>query len=206
MKKLVALAVVSALGTTSGAALARTYGDTARVIESRPIYEQVSVPAQQCWTEPVTTYQPQRVVREVPRTYEVRDNAFGPATLIGAIVGGAVGHEANHGHNHGNRHHHDNGAAIAGALVGGLIGNAVDNQGSARRVTAPVQEVGVRYVPVTRTVERCRTVASLQQQIVGYDVRYEYHGRVYHTRMEQAPGRYVSHRPAPVTPVYVRGF
>jgi uncharacterized protein YcfJ len=43
------------------------------------------------------------------------------------------------------------------------------------------------------TVERCRTVdaVSWEERVVGYDVDYRYHGRIYRARMDEHPGRRV---------------
>ena len=43
-------------------------------------------------------------------------------------------------------------------------------------------------VPVTRDVERCRTVDSWTDVVEGYDVRYRYQGREYMTRLASNPG------------------
>lgn len=189
MKKLLTATVISALGLASGAAMAKPYGDMGRVIESRPVYQAVTTTSQQCWTQPVTRVETQYV----PQT-------TGAGAVLGALVGGALGAQA------GDRPHgRDHGATVAGAVIGGLIGNAVESSRS------PAYAQPVAY---TQPVQRCRPVQSVSNQLVGYDVRYAYHGREYVTRTVEAPGRYIPvnvavyARPAPVAPVYVhvRGY
>jgi|SRR5882672_8101837 len=43
-------------------------------------------------------------------------------------------------------------------------------------------------VPVTRDVQRCRTVEAYSDLVQGYDVRYLYQGREYVTRTATLPG------------------
>ena len=43
-------------------------------------------------------------------------------------------------------------------------------------------------VPVTRDVQRCRTVDGYSDVVQGYDVRYRYQGREYMTRLPNDPG------------------
>ena len=187
MKKLLTATVISALGLTSGVALARPHGDMGRVIEARPVYESVATTTQQCWTQPVTRVE----THYVPQT-------TGAGAVVGALVGGALGAQA------GDRQHgRDHGATVAGALIGGLVGNAIEGSRS------PAYAQPVAY---TQPVQRCRPVQSFVNQVVAYDVRYEYHGRVYQTRTVQAPGSFIPvnvavyARPVPVAPVYVRHY
>jgi uncharacterized protein YcfJ len=176
-----AVATLAALGALAGSAVAAPYGDVARVIASTPVYGEVSTPRQECRTEQVTAYEQQRVVRPVEVTE--RQPSVGAGTVLGAIVGGVIGHQF--GNSSGGR---DRGTA-AGAIVGGLVGNSVDRDngaGTYRQVTNDV--VQVDRVPVTRDVQRCNTVSDVRSEIVGYDVRYEYQGREFATRMPYDPG------------------
>jgi uncharacterized protein YcfJ len=43
-------------------------------------------------------------------------------------------------------------------------------------------------VPVTRDVQRCRSVEHYTDVVQGYDVRYRYQGREYVTRLNSDPG------------------
>lgn len=180
MKKL-AVATLAALGGLSGAAVAAPYGDVARVISATPVYTQVSTPRQECRTEQITAYEQRQVVRPV-EVVEQRPSV-GAGTVLGAIIGGVIGHQF--GGSSGGRDH----GTAAGAIVGGLVGNSVDRDngaGTYRQVTNDV--VQVDRVPVTRDVQRCNTVSEVRDEIVGYDVRYEYHGREFTTRMAYDPG------------------
>jgi uncharacterized protein YcfJ len=186
-KRLSLVAAMSAVGLLSvGASLtasANQYGDVAQVISSTPIYERISVPRRECYTEQVAAYEERRSSRVVYEDqYRYRENrGIGPGTVLGAVIGGAIGHQF--GNSSGGR---DRGTA-AGAIIGGLIGNDAENNGY-RRASSPREYVEVERVPVTRDVQRCQTVADYREEIRGYDVRYRYHGREYSTRMNYDPG------------------
>jgi uncharacterized protein YcfJ len=180
MKK-IALATLAALGTLSGVAIAAPYGDVARVISSTPVYNEVSTPRQECRMEQVTAYEQRPVVRPV-ETVEQKP-AIGVGTVLGAVIGGVIGHQF--GSSSGGRDH----GTAAGAIVGGLVGNSVDrDNGAGGYQTVTNNVVQVDRVPVTRDVQRCNTVADVRREIVGYDVRYEYQGREFNTRMADDPG------------------
>ncbi len=164
---------------------ADNFGDRARVLSVRPVTERIPVSREECWNDRVRTYEDRRVTRSDT------GQAIGPGTVLGAVVGGVIGHQF--GNSSGGR---DRGTA-AGAIVGGLIGNQVDrDQGNVRpgeRVTE------VERVPVERNVERCRVVDEVREARVGYDVRYEYAGKRFSTRLPQDPGPYLRVR-VEVTP------
>jgi uncharacterized protein YcfJ len=105
--------------------------------------------------------------------------AIGPGTVLGAIIGGVAGHQVGSGRG-------NSAATAAGAVVGGLVGNQVDRNNGA--VGAPRESVEVERVPVERDVQRCRTVNEVREATVGFDVRYEYRGREFTTRMPFDPG------------------
>jgi uncharacterized protein YcfJ len=89
------------------------YDDYGRVIEARPIYQQVAieVPRENCRTE--TFAQTER---------RSDDDSFA-GTVIGGLVGAAIGHELGHGR----------GAATA---AGGLIGATIGHDASGKRVVS----------------------------------------------------------------------
>lgn len=190
MKKTVvtALAVFcSALGT---AALAESFTDTARVVAARPVTERIPVSREECWNDRQRDYEERRVVRSDTGA------AIGPGTILGAVVGGVIGHQF--GGSSGGR---DRGTA-AGAIVGGLVGNQVDRD---RGNVGPSREsVEVERIPVERDVERCRTIHEVREATLGYDVRYEYRGRQFTTRLPYDPGRALEVRidVTPVEPAY----
>lgn len=138
----------------------------ARVLESRPVYEDVRVPTEKevCWQEQVRQ----------------RDHRSHTPSLLGAVIGGAIGHQFGDGRG-------QDALTVAGALIGASAGRDIEH----RR----------RHRSQPYTVERCRLEQShyYTEQLVGYDVRYEFDGRIYHTRTQRDPGRTlaieVSHRP-----------
>ena len=194
-KRLGVIAAMSAVGLLSvGASLsasANQYGqnvqyDNAQVISSTPVYERVSAPRRECYTEQVASYDERRSSRTVYEdryhdSYNDNKRGIGPGTVLGAVLGGAIGHQF--GNSSGGR---DRGTA-AGAIIGGLIGNNAENNGY-QRASSPREYVEVERVPVTRDVQRCQMVADYHEEIRGYDVRYRYQGREYNTRMSYDPG------------------
>jgi uncharacterized protein YcfJ len=169
-KTLAAIAVASAFG--SPGAFAQSFTDSAPVIGVRAITERIPVNREECWSEQRRGYEDRQVTRQ--------DNGaqIGPGTILGAIAGGVIGHQF--GSSSGGR---DRGTA-AGAIVGGLVGNQVDRDNNA---ADPGVEVEQR--PVTRDVERCRTIQEVREVASGYDVRYRYGNREFVTRMPFDPGR-----------------
>lgn len=87
----------------------------------------------------------------------------GGGAAVGALVGGLVGSQLGQGSGH-------IAGAILGTLGGAFVGNAVEAQ-------------------QTAGYGRCQT--AYQQQVTGYDVRYELGGRAYQTQMAQAPGAWI---------------
>ena len=199
MKNSLALAI-AAVGTFAAPSVfADSFQDNARVISVRPVQERIPVSREECWNDRVRGYEERRVTRSDTGA------PIGPGTVLGAVVGGVIGHQF--GNSSGGR---DRGTA-AGAIVGGLIGNQVDREQGAPRETTEVERV-----PVTRDVQRCRTVDEVREATVGFDVRYEYRGREFRTRLPQDPGRQLRVRvdvepieerpdvPAPRPPAYSR--
>ena len=172
MKKTVIAAAFAA--ALSQAAWADSFMDSAPVISARPITERTPINREECWSEQRRGYEERRVTRQ--------DNGapIGPATVIGAIAGGVLGHQVGGGRG-------KDAATVGGALVGGLIGNQVDREQG--NVAPPSESVEVERRPVTREVERCRTVQEVREVAVGYDVRYRYGGREFVTRLPYDPGR-----------------
>ena len=86
--------------------------------------------------------------------------------VIGAITGGLLGATVGKG----------NGKVAAGAVgaaTGAVVGDRWNNGGGPQEV------------------QRCRTVEGTQQQMIGYDVTYQYQGRQFATRLPYAPGPWV---------------
>jgi uncharacterized protein YcfJ len=170
MKLLLPTAV--ALLSAAGAVQAQTtFNDNARVVSVARVTDRIPISREECWNEHQRAYQDRTVTRSDTGA------AIGPGTVLGAIVGGVVGHQVGHGRG-------NDVATGAGAVAGALVGNQVDRQnGPGPQVTE------VERVPVDRNVERCRTVQEVREAVVGYDVRYEYRGRQFSTRMPYDPGR-----------------
>jgi Predicted outer membrane lipoprotein len=203
-KTLVAVAVASACA--SFGAFAESFTDMAPVVGVRAITERIPVNREECWSEQRRGYEERRITRQ--------DNGaqIGAGTVLGAVVGGVIGHQF--GNSSGGR---DRGTA-AGAIVGGLVGNQVDRD---RGDVGGPETVEVERRPVTRDVERCRTIQEVREVASGYDVRYRYAGREFVTRLPFDPGRRVRvavdvrpvvepgpgpapYQPVPATPEYRR--
>ena len=100
---------------------------------------------------------------------------------------------------------------IAGAVIGGVIGNQV-GQGRGRDVATAAGAVigaGVGHKMARRSgghhvdvEEHCRVVDTYheEERIVGYRVRYRYHGHDFTRRMDHDPGKWLRIR-VTVTPV-----
>ena len=164
MRNAVLLAALAAAGVHAGLAQAQAYGDVARVLSATPVTERVTESRRDCRVEQASGY------------IERRESAApsGAGAVVGAIVGGVIGHQF--GNSTAGRDH----GTAAGAVVGGLIGNQVERDSS--------RDTVVERTPVGREVERCRFVPETRDRVVAYDVRYEYNGREFRTRMAYDPG------------------
>ena len=172
-KTILALACLPVLAVPAHAV--QTFGDRARVISSTPVFERIPVTREECWNERQRVYEDRRVTRSDTGA------PIGAGTVLGAVIGGAVGRQfgdSNRGKNQG---------TAAGAVVGGLIGNQIERDTGGPSIER--ERVEVERVPVERTVERCRNVQEVREATVGYDVRYEYNGHTFTTRLDRDPGR-----------------
>ena len=89
------------------------------------------------------------------------------------------------------------GGALVGALIGGVVGNSV-GAGMGRAAATALGVVGGAAVgdrveanaqpPGLATVQRCRTVSTSQDQLIGYDVIYDYNGTRHRARLPDNPG------------------
>jgi uncharacterized protein YcfJ len=172
-KTKLALAVATLLAGLATSASAQVYGDVARVISATPITERVAVPKRECLVEP-SGYD------RAPPAPTIRSDSgaapTGAGAVLGAIIGGVIGHQFGNstgGHDHG---------TAAGAVIGGLIGNSIEKDQSGYQRAA-------NEAPAPRPIPPgCETVTEMSDRIVGYDVRYEYNGREFRTRMPYDPG------------------
>lgn len=138
------------------------YDRNARVIESRPIYDNVAAGHDECWNPRAGHFE------EVRPQNKTR---VGKGAAAGAVVGGVIGHQFG-----------DNGTAqtLGGAVLGGIIGHQIEKRNEDDK------QDDLDY-------SRCRTVgdSGTGDRLLGYDVRYQYNGREYVTRMDHDPGRSV---------------
>lgn len=180
-KSVVAFAVAATLGGLAPAVHAQVYGDTARVLSATPVYDRVAYPRRECRIESAPGYEERRVRPEPTQYRPARNEGIGPGAILGAIVGGVIGHQF--GNSTGGRDH----GTAAGAVIGGVVGNSIERD-SGEGYRRSSRDAYVERVPVTRDVERCDTIADAQERIVAYEVRYEYNGREFSTRMPYDPG------------------
>lgn len=184
-KSLLVLSLVSLYGTASAA----DFTDTARVISSKPIYEQVSEPRRECWTE---------TVQVAPK-----ERSLGGA-LIGGIAGGLLGSQVGGGSGNtaatgagavagaviGDRvANPDSNRSATGAVVGGVAGAVLGSQvggGSGNKAATAVGGIAGAVIgdrvanpdqPRTEQVERCRQVNEAREVVKGYTVVYRYNGQ-----------------------------
>lgn len=94
--------------------------------------------------------------------------------IVGGITGGVLGNQIGSGRDV---------ATVGGVIAGAAIGNSLDRE-----------RAGIAVAPVTRDVERCRTVDAGRDVLEGYDVTYRYQGRDLTTRMQYDPGAQVQVR------------
>lgn len=117
---------------------------------------------------------PRRVCWQEPAgTYYTRDEGNRTAgTLLGAVIGGVLGNTVGKGDGRV-------AATTAGAVIGGAIGNRASRGDGG-------------YVEHEGYAQRCRDeVRYGPDRVIGYDVTYRYHGRIYRTRMDHDPGRWM---------------
>lgn len=144
--------------------------DFAQVIDSQPIFADVEVATSErvCWEEPV---------RYVERGRHRRHGGGG--ALVGGIIGGAIGNQFGKGSGRA-------AATAAGLLLGASIGNQAERDSRRGYRDYPRRE-HVRYEEVCERRPEYRR----EREVVGYDVTYEYNGRVGYTRTKQAPGEQI---------------
>lgn len=132
----------------------------ARVIDAHPIYEKVR------HKEPVQEcHIEERLVNR-------RHGGSQTPVILGSIIGGAIGNEL--GHSKTNKK--------VGVVVGSILGGAIAsdlNRGSGH------SHQRIKHEKVCNTTYK----VSYEQQVVGYDVKYKYQGRIYKTVMDNHPGK-----------------
>lgn len=114
------------LALAAGTALAdhgHRFSERAKVLSSTPVYERVSEPRRECWTE-----------YEGRETYRSGNNTGG--AILGAVVGGLVGSTVGKGDG-------KVAAAAVGAATGAVIGDRWNDRGGYRYEERPVERCRV---------------------------------------------------------------
>lgn len=195
-KSLLALSLISLYGS----AFAADFTDTARVISSTPIYERVTEPKRECWTE---------TVQVAPKERSMGGAVVGGVAggLLGSQVGGGSGNTAATGAGAvagavmGDRvSNPDSNRSATGSVVGGVAGALLGSQiggGTGNKAATAVGGIagvviGDRVAnpdqPRTEQVERCRQVDSSREVIMGYNVTYRYNNQDITTTLPYQPG------------------
>ncbi len=162
MNRVIFGCVTVAISMLSAPILANTSYDYARVIESIPIYQEVRVasPRRDCWNEQVVSRHP------------LSHSGSSTPVIISTIIGGAFGNAVGHGKS--NRQ--------IGTVVGAVLGHSIG-----RDIVRHNSEPSLQFY---ETVRRCEVFNEYEEQhrLVGYQVRYRYHGEDYTVRMDNDPG------------------
>ncbi|MEW6313354.1 MAG: glycine zipper 2TM domain-containing protein [Pseudomonadota bacterium] len=174
--------------------------ETAQVVSSAPIYREVREPRQECWAETSSA----APIEEKSYTGAIIGGIAGAiagnqigdgsgrtaATAVGAAAGALIGDRVSNPNSAP-----VGGGAIAGAAVGGILGSQVGS-GSGSDVAAGVGAasgaiIGDRVTNPSQakpgSVQKCRQVDTVRQEITGYTVVYRYNGRDITTTMPYQP-------------------
>lgn len=136
------------------------------VAASRPEYAQV-VKVEPV-TKAVTVKEQECKDVRVTRKKTPKDEDRIAGTVIGGMVGGVIGHQFGGGTG-------KTVATVVGATGGAVAGNQIQKK---------VQEKNT----VTANERQCRIVNRTEQQVVAYDVRYRWDGKLGTVRMDHEPG------------------
>ena len=166
MKKIIYVGVIvtSMLASTPLLASAKhgrgQYIDHARVLKVVPVTRRIKVetPRKECWQEIE-----HRNVSNAPTSHA--------PVIFGSIIGEVIGNQFGHGRGRF-------AATAAGLVIGGSIAHDVKRRRHGHTYTE------------SRSVERCRVIKDyhMEERVIGYRIKYKYHGRVYHTRTDYDPG------------------
>lgn len=192
--------LVLSLMSLYGSAFAADFTDTARVVSSTPIYERVTEPKRECWTE---------TVQVAPKERSIGGAVVGGVAggLLGSQVGGGSGNMAATGAGAvagaviGDRvaNPDSNRSAtggivggVAGALLGSQIGGGTGNKAATAAGAIAGAVIGDRAAnpdqTQTQQVERCREVETSREAIKGYRVVYHYKDQDVTTTLPYQPG------------------
>ena len=124
-------------------------------------------------TMPVYTHasEPRRQcwTEQVTRNEYIDRRGVPLGTVVGGMTGGVLGNTIGDTDS--------DSATVGGAVTGAAIGDAID-----------LDRAGITVAPVTRDVERCRTIDAGNDIVNGYDVTYRYRNRDFTIRMAYDPG------------------
>jgi uncharacterized protein YcfJ len=191
---------VAALTLACGGVYAADFTDTARVVSSTPIYERITEPKRECWTESVQVAPRERsiggavvggVAGAVLGGQVGRGSGTTAATGAGAVAGAVIGDQVANP---------DSNRSATGAVVGGVAGAVLGSQvggGTGRKVATAAGGIAGAVIgdrvanpdqPRTEQVERCREVETSREVIKGYNVTYRYNGQDIATTLPYQPG------------------
>lgn len=156
-----ALVAAAVIAFATKPALAQTQYVYAEVIDSRPIYQAVTVatPAEECWQEEV-------------RVRDTRHQGSNTPVILSTIIGGAIGNAV------GNNKSSQRVGTVVGAVLGHSVGRDI--------VQANSHSQPARY----QTVQHCEPVTQYrdEERLIGWQVRYRYNGQEFSVRTDQDPG------------------
>lgn len=145
--------------------------DYAKVVDVQPITEVVQIPHEQ------------EICHRENVRHRVPEHRSPVPTIFGAVLGGIIGSQFGGGHG-------KTAATIAGATIGGAVATHAQHH---------------RYPPkyYDRLEQRCYTETDWrsEEQVVAWDVSWKYHGKIYHSTMDEPPGERIPVRVS-VDPVY----
>lgn len=160
-KALACAGLAIAVSAASLPAMAQSQYVYAEVLETRPIYQAITVasPREECWDEEV-------------RVRDSQHNQSRTPVLISTIIGGALGNAV------GNNKSSQRVGTVVGAVLGHSVGRDI--------VRANSHPQSVRY----QTVRQCETVTHYdeQERLMGYQVTYRYNGEEFTIRADHDPG------------------
>jgi len=158
MKKTLVAIAAGLFAISTGSLADNSFNDRARVLSAKPIYETVSV------NNPEQRCWNERVYHRTPGGSQ----SYTP-TIAGAILGGAVGNQFGKGRG-------KDAMTVAGVILGASVGNDLGKHPDERSYAT--------------TERRCELVDHYQErrELVGYEVKYRYNGKIFWTQTDNHPG------------------
>jgi len=177
-----------------------TYVDYAQVTEVVPLVsrKQITTPRQECELVSVSgfrgngseRYRHQDQSRYRDEARHSRDSEVIPS-LLGGLLGGAIGHQFGGGNG-------KKAMTVLGALAGASIASGSTRQRSSSNRDYTTRDYSAsrhsdRGRSGNRMVERCRIFQDVSEieQVVGYQVSYEYLGRTFTRTLDEDPGDHI---------------